>query len=95
MLDLGVPESFLEIGLKSDESPKGLVAKTLLAMDLSPHGSGPFLHIGQGIGNLPVVTMVEGLVDQEVEANGVQPGLGCLSFSVLLIRASDVNFSDP
>ena len=95
LLDIGISEGFLKIGLESDESPKGLVGKALLAVDFGPHGSGPFLHIGHGIGNLPVVIMVEGLVDEEVEVDRVQPGLGCLCLCIILIRAPNTNLGDP
>ena len=95
LLNVSVSKSFLKICFESDESPKGLVGKTLLAVDFSPHGSRPFLHIGQGIVNLPVIIMVESLIDKEVKADGVQPGLGCLCLPIILIRASDANLSDP
>ena len=64
LLNVGIPESFLEISFKDSKSPKRLVGKSLLVADFSPHGSRPFLHIRQGIGNLPVVIMVEGMVDK-------------------------------
>ena len=92
---VGISKSHLKICFESDKSPKGLVGKTLLAVDFSPHGGRPFLHIGQGIGNLPVVVMVEGLINKEVEVNRVQPGLSCLCLSAVLIGTSDVNLSDP
>ena len=95
LLDVSIPKSFFEIGFESNESPEGLVGKTLLVADFSPRGGRPFLHIGQGIGNLPVIVMVEGLVDKEIKANGVQPGLGCFCLSIVFIGASDVNLSNP
>ena len=95
LLDVGIPKSSLEICFESDESPEGLVGKTLLAMDFGPCGSRPLLHIGQGVSNFPVIFMVEGLVGKEVEADRVQPGLGCLCFSIILIRASNVDLGDP
>ena len=95
LLNVGIPEGFLEICFKSDKSPEGLVGKSLLAADFSPHGSGPLLHIGQGIGNIPVIVMIEGLIDKEIEVDRVQPGLGCFCLSIILIRTSDVNFSNP
>ena len=94
LLDIGFSESFLKIGLEDDKSPKGLVGKPLLAVDFSPCGSGPFLHVGQGIGNLPVIIVVEGLVDKKVKVHGVQPSLGCLCLSIIFIGASDANLSD-
>ena len=95
LLDIGISESFLKICFESDKSPKGLVGESLLVVDFSPHGSGPFLHIGQSIDNLPVIIVVEGLIDKEVEADRVQPGLGCFCLSIVLIGASDAYFSDP
>ena len=95
LLDVGIPKGFFEICFESNESPEGLVGETLLTTDFGPHGSGPLFHIGQGVGNFPVIVMVEGLVDKEVEVDRVQPGLGCLCFSIVLIRAPDVNLSDP
>ena len=95
LLNVGIPTSFFKVGFKGNESPEGLVGKSLLAVDFSPHGSGPFLHIGQGVGNFPVVVMVESLVDKEVEANRVQPSLGCLCLSIVFIRASDAYLGDP
>ena len=95
LLDVGISKGFFKVGFKCDECPEGLVGKTLLVADFSPHGSGPFLHIGQGISNLPVVVMVEGLVDKEIKVNGVQPGLGCLCLSIVFIGASDANLGDP
>ena len=59
LLDIGVPEGFLKVGFEGNESPKGLVGETLLAMYFGPHGSRPFLHVGQGISNLPVIVMVD------------------------------------
>ena len=95
LLDVGISKSFLKISFEGDKSPKGLVGKTLLAVNFSPRSSGPFLHVGQSIGNLPVVVVVEGLVDKKIEVDRVQPGLGCLCLSIVFIRASDVNLSDP
>ena len=95
LLDIGVPEGFLEICLGSDKSPGGLVGETLLVMDFSPCCSRPFLHVGQGVGNLPVIIMVEGLVDKKIKVDRVQPGLGCLCLSIVLIGASNVDLSDP
>ena len=95
LLNVGISKSFLKVGFEGNESPEGLVGKSLLSADFSPCSGGPFLHIGQGIGNFPVIVMVEGLVDKEVEANGVQPSLGCLCLSIVFIRASDANLGDP
>ena len=39
--------------------------------------------------------MVEGLVDKKIKVDRVQPGLGCLCLSIILIGASDANLSDP
>ena len=60
---IDISEGFLKILFKGGKSPKGLVGKSLLVVNFSPCGSGLFLHIGQGIGNFPVVIMVESLVD--------------------------------
>ena len=95
LLDIGVPKGFFKVGFKCDECPEGLVGKTLLVVDFSPHGSGPFLHVGQGVGNLAVIVMVEGLVDKEIKADRVQPGLGCLCLSIVFIRASDADLGNP
>ena len=95
LLNVGIPKGSFEICFEGDESPERLVGKTLLATDFGPHGSGPLLHIGQGIGDFPVIVMVEGLVDKEVEADRVQPGLGCLCLSIIFIRASNANLGDP
>ena len=95
LLGVDVPESFLKVGLESSKSSKGLVGKSLLVANLGPCGSGPFLHVGQGIGNLPVIVVVEGLVDKEVKADRVQPGLGCLCLSIIFIWASNANPGDP
>ena len=82
-MDIGVPKGFFKICFEGDESPEGLVGKTLLVVDFSPHGSGPFLHVGQGVGNLPVVVMVEGLVDKEIQADSVTVRGRGLIFSVV------------
>ena len=95
LLNVGISKCFFKICFENGESPEGLVGKSLLAVDFSPHGSRPLLHIGQSIGNLPVVVVVEGLVDKEIEADRVQPGLGCFCFSIVFIGASNVNLSDP
>ena len=95
LLGIGISKSPFKAGLKNGEGPEGLVGKTLLMADFGPHGSRPLLHVRQGVGNLPVVIMVEGLVDKEIKANGVQPGLGCLCLSIVFIGASDANLSDP
>ena len=95
LLDIGIPEGSLKICLESNKSPEGLVGKTLLVTDFSPHGSRPFLHVGQGVGNLPVIVMVEGLVDKKIKVDRVQPGLGCLCLSIILIGVSDADLSDP
>ena len=94
-MDIGVSEGLLEISLEGDKGPKGLVGKTLLAVNFGPCGSRPFLHIGQGVSNFPVIVVVEGLVDKEIKANRVQPGLGCLCLSIVFIGASDANLGDP
>ena len=95
LLDVGVPKGSFEICFEGNESPEGLVGKTLLVMDFGPHGSRPLFHIGQGIGDFPVIIMVEGLIDKEVEVDRVQPSLGCFCFSIVFIRAPDVNLCDP
>ena len=95
LLDVGIPKGFLKVCFKNSESLEGLVGKSLLVANFGPRGSRPFLHIRQGIGNLPVVVVVEGMVDEEIEVDGVQPGLGCFSLSIIFIRTSDANFGDP
>ena len=40
-----ISKGLFKILFKGVEHPEGLVGKTLLAADFSPHGSGPFLHI--------------------------------------------------
>ena len=95
LLDVGISESFFEISFKGDKSPERLVGKTLLVVNFSPRSSGPFLHIGQGIGDLPVIIMVEGLIDKEIKVDRVQPSLGCLCLSIIFIGASDVNLGNP
>ena len=95
LLDVGISKGFFKVSFKCDKCPEGLVGKTLLVADFSPHGSGPFLHVGQGIGNVPVVVVVEGLIDEEIEVNGVWPGLGCVCLSIIFIGASDMNLGDP
>ena len=55
---VNITKGHLEICLEGSEGLKGLVGKTLLAADFGPHGSRPFLHIGQSIHNLPVVIIV-------------------------------------
>ena len=95
LLDIGIPEDFFKLSFKCNERPKRLIGKTLLVANFSPRGSRPFLHIGQGVSNFPVIIVVEGLVDKEIKANRVQPGLGCLCFSIVFIRASNANLSDP
>ena len=61
-----VTECLLKVLFEGSEGPEGLVGKTLLVADFSPHGSGPFLHVQQCVCNLPVVIVVQGIVDQEV-----------------------------
>ena len=92
---VSISKSHLKVCFKSNKSPKGLVGKTLLVTDFGPCGSRPFLHIGQGIGDFPIIIVVEDLVNKKVKADRVQPGLGCLCLSVILIRTSDVYLSDP
>ena len=64
--DVGVDEDGLEIGLELGESSERQGSQSLLAMDFCPYGSGSLLHIRQGEGDLPVVVIVQGMIDQEV-----------------------------
>ena len=45
LLDISISECFFKISLKGIESPKGLAGESLLAMNFSPCGSRPFLHV--------------------------------------------------
>ena len=63
--------------------------------DFGPGGGGSFLPVRQGKGDLPVVVIVQGMVNQEVELDGVHPGLGGFGLSVVFIGTSDTYLSDP
>ena len=95
LLDVGIPKGSFEICFEGNKSPKELVGKTLLVTDLGPCSSRPLFHIGQGIGNFPVVIVVEGIIDKEVESDRVQPSLGCFCFSIIFIGTSDMNLYNP
>ena len=69
LLDIGIPEGFFKVGFESGESPKGLTGKSLLVVNFGPRGSGAFLHVRQGVCNFPVVIIVEGGIDQKIEAD--------------------------
>ena len=66
-----------------------------MVANFCPGGSGPFFHIRQGEGDLSVVVIIEGVVDQKIELDGVHPGLSSFSLSVIFIGTSDADFSDP
>ena len=64
--NIGVDKGGLEVGLELSESSKRQGSQSLLATDFCPYGSGSLLHIRQGKGDLPVVVVVQGMIDQEV-----------------------------
>ena len=38
--------------------------------------------------------MIQGLVDQQIKPDGVQPGLGSFWFLIILVGATDTDFGD-
>ena len=64
--DVGVDEGGLKISLELSESSERQGSQCLLATDFCPYGSRSLLHVRQGEGDLPVVVIVQGVIDQEV-----------------------------
>ena len=92
---IGVHEGGFKIGLELSECSKQQGGQSLLAVDFCPRGSGSLLHIREGKGDLSIVVMIEGVVDQEVESDRVQPSLSGLGFSIIFLGTSDRQFGNP
>ena len=92
---IGVYKGCLEIGLELSESSKQQGGQSLLVVDFCPGGSGSLLHIGQGKGDFSIIIIVEGMVDQKIKSDRVQPGLGGFGFSIVFIGTSDAYFGNP
>ena len=86
---VGVYKHCFKISLELGKCSERLSGQSLLVADFCPCGSGSFLHIGEGEGDFSIIVMVEGMIDQEVESDRVQPGLGSFSLSIIFFRASD------
>ena len=95
LLDVGISESLFKITFKGSKSPEGLTGESLLSANFGPHGSGSFLHIRQDICNLPVIVIIEGSIDQQIEADRIKPRLGCLWFPIILFGATNTDLHDP
>ena len=55
----------------------GGISDGILLEGVSPGQSGPFSHIQKGKSNFLCVSVVGGLVDHEIELDGVHPGDHC------------------